>query len=76
VPEDGDLLSYRRQFDKQRRLLIILNFGSAPAAFQNPSVPQRGTVALSTHLDRDGESFGGRIVLRADEGVVVELSDA
>jgi len=76
VPEDGDLLSYRRQFDKQRRLLIILNFGSAPAAFQNPAVPQRGTVALSTHLDRDGESFGGRIVLRADEGVVVELSDA
>jgi alpha-glucosidase len=76
VPKVGDLLSYRRQFDKQRRFLIILNFGSAPAAFQNPAVPQRGTVALSTHLDRDGERFGGRIALRGDEGVVIGLSDA
>jgi alpha-glucosidase len=74
VPEAADLLSYRRQFDNRSDLLIILNVSAQPTVFQNASVPQRGTVALSTHLDRDAEPFAGRIALRADEGVVIELA--
>ncbi|MEX0614196.1 MAG: alpha-amylase family glycosyl hydrolase [Pirellulales bacterium] len=75
VLEQGDLLSYRRQFDTARRYLIILNFGSEPAVFHNPAVPQRGAIALSTHLDREAEAFDGRIALRGDEGVIIELTD-
>jgi alpha-glucosidase len=75
VPEHGDLLSYRRQFDNARRFLIILNFGSDAALFQNAAGPQRGRIALSSYLDREAESFDGHIELRGDEGVVIELAD-
>jgi alpha-glucosidase len=75
VPENGDLLSYRRQFDKGRRFLIILNLGGEAALFQNATVPQRGKITLSTHLDRDAEPFDGHIALRGDEGLIIELTD-
>ena len=75
IPEHGDLLSYRRQFDKSPRLLIILNLGSESAVFRNAAVRQHGAVALSTYLDREGEAFADRIALRADEGVIIELTD-
>jgi alpha-glucosidase len=75
VPQDGDLLSYRRHFDRGRRFLIILNLGSEPAVFQNPAAARRGAVALSTHLDREQEAYDGRIELRGDEGVVIEIAD-
>ena len=35
-----------------------------------------GTLLLSTHLDRAGERVTGELSLRADEGVIVELSTA
>ena len=41
-----------------------------PATFEGPEI--RGRLALSTHLDRDGERVDGGIRLRADEGVIVE----
>ncbi len=75
VPEQGDLLSYRRQFDNARRFLIILNLGAERALFQNPAVPQRGLVVLSTHLDREAEEFGGQIMLQGNEGLIIALSD-
>jgi alpha-glucosidase len=76
VPEDGDLLSYRRQFDKGGRFLILLNLGGGAAVFHNPAVPNQGTVALSTHLDREGEPFAGHTSLRGDEGLIIRLADS
>ena len=32
-----------------------------------------GRIALSTHLDREGEEASGRVKLRPNEGVVIRL---
>jgi alpha-glucosidase len=74
VPQTGDLLSYRRQFDNARSFLIILNFGHEAAVFDDKSVPRPGAITLSTHLDREREPFDGRIALRPDEGLLIELA--
>jgi alpha-glucosidase len=75
IPAPGDLLAYRRNFERGRRYLIVLNFGSEPATFQSTAVPASGRVAVSTHLDREAEPFDGQVDLRADEGLVIELAD-
>jgi alpha-glucosidase len=67
------LLAYRRQ-KGEARFLVVLNFSREAAVFTATGVP-RGTVALSTHLDREGEAVDGRIELRGDEGAVVRLED-
>ena len=69
VKTTGDLLAYVRESDG-RRFLVVLNLGHSPAALQGPEV--RGRLALSTHLDRDGERVNAEVRLRADEGVIVE----
>jgi alpha-glucosidase len=69
VEATGDILAYVREIDG-RRLLIVLNLGHDPATFKGQEI--RGRLALSTHLDRDGERVEGGIGLRADEGVIVE----
>jgi hypothetical protein len=35
-----------------------------------------GRILLSTHTDRLGEAVAGHLQLRADEGVVIELTSA
>jgi hypothetical protein len=67
-------LSYRRQFDTARQYLIILNLGTEEATFQSPAAARHGVAALSTHLGRDGDRFDGQIVLRADEGLIVQAT--
>ena len=47
---------------------MILNLGHRPRTFGEIY----GLLALSTHLDRDGEGVNGEIRMRADEGVIVE----
>jgi alpha-glucosidase len=74
VPASGDLLSYRRHFDNAPRLLIILNFGTEASYFSIPGSPS-GVVALSTHLDREGERIHKTVALRADEGLIIELDE-
>jgi alpha-glucosidase len=73
VRADGDVLSYRRQFDRESRFHIILNLGPEPVVFGNSSLP-RGRIALSTHLDRVGELTEEQFKLRGDEGLVIELA--
>jgi alpha-glucosidase len=74
VPATGDVLAYRRQFGDTRRYLVVLNFADEPANFHSPTTPQQGTITLSTHLDREKEIVRGAIELRANEGVIVELT--
>jgi alpha-glucosidase len=69
APAAGDLLVYRREHEG-RAFVVALNLG-ARAAYLH--LDGRGRVALSTHLDREGEAVGRRLDLRADEGVVVAL---
>jgi alpha-glucosidase len=74
VPTQGDLLAYRRQFGDARRFLIVLNLGPDPAALHS-AIGHCGTIALSTHLDRQLEPIAGEIELRGNEGVIVQLDD-
>jgi alpha-glucosidase len=74
IPAQGDILAYRRQFEGARRYLIVLNLASEAAVFHDPH-NHAGKVAVSTHLDRAGEPVAGQVDLRADEGLVIELTD-
>ncbi len=69
----GETMLYLRQ-DQERRLLIALNFSSYTRQISFAPSPSPGRILLSTHLDRQGESFDNQIDLRADEGIVAELS--
>jgi alpha-glucosidase len=68
VYASGDVLAYGRG----KQFLVALNLGGAP---QRLRVPPNGTVLLSTHLDRDDESAGNILELRANEGLIVRLAD-
>ena len=71
VPAEGDLLVYIREHEGER-FLAALNFGHEAQTFAlDPAC--HGQIAISTHLDREGEKVAGAIELRADEGVLVRL---
>ncbi|HTT49760.1 MAG TPA: alpha-amylase family glycosyl hydrolase [Pseudolabrys sp.] len=69
IPAEGDMLAYIRE-QSGERLLVALNFGSAPASL---SFPYHGTVALSLLGDRSGESLRGRVDLAGNDGLLVRL---
>jgi len=71
VVAGGDLLLFTRE-DQGQRILVALNLGSEPAQISAQAKPWRGTLLLSTFLDRR-ERIDGDIALRANEGVVVDL---
>ena len=73
VVASGDLLLYIRTHGQQR-ILVALNLGAEPALVSSQAQHWRGRLLLSSFLDRDGEPIDGEIALRADEGVVVELT--
>lgn len=54
-----------------RRFLVALNFTPTPQTLRHAAL--RGTIALSTHLDRDGEPVERTLALRADEGAVIAV---
>ena len=74
VSAGGDLLAYKRQFDNARRYLVVLNFAAEPAKFHSPLIPQESMIVLSTHMDRDRELITDTIGLRANEGIITELT--
>ncbi|MEA2003312.1 MAG: alpha-amylase family glycosyl hydrolase [Actinomycetota bacterium] len=65
----GGCYSYERTSDTSR-IQIALNF--ADDELQVPLVDS-GTVALSTYLDRKGDSAISTMTLRPNEGVIIEL---
>ncbi|HEX3096628.1 MAG TPA: alpha-amylase family glycosyl hydrolase [Usitatibacter sp.] len=70
----SDVLAYVRSSRKgESDFLVALNFG--PETRRLSGVP-RGTIAISTHLDRAGERLGGDVELRPDEGLVIRLAGA
>jgi alpha-glucosidase len=72
LPAEGDVLAYIREHEG-RRFAAILNLGPEAVTFE-PETPLQGRITLSTRLDREGETVTGGVALRADEGVLVELS--
>jgi alpha-glucosidase len=71
VYTDEDLLIYDREVSGARRR-VALNLSTVPRdwAWREP----RGRIVLSTHLDRSNEQVAERLTLRADEGVIVDVS--
>jgi alpha-glucosidase len=68
---DERCLVYLRQAGEQRRL-VALNLTGEEATIAVPG-QQRGRVAVSTHLDREGMEPLSGLVLRPNEGVIAEL---
>ncbi len=71
VHADGDVLAYTRRHDGDG-FLVALNFGGHPQTVELDA-SLAGRVALSTHLDREGDAVSGSLALRPDEGVVIRL---
>jgi alpha-glucosidase len=55
----------------QDRLLVLLNFTNNELSV---TTDDRGSVALSTYLDRSGEAVDSTVALRTHEGVIVEIN--
>jgi alpha-glucosidase len=72
LPVPGNLMAYIRKTD-QRRLLVVLNLGAKPQSFSIGDLQCRGSLLLSTHLDRSREALGDKLDLRGDEGTIIEL---
>jgi alpha-glucosidase len=70
----GDLLTYVRR-DRESAFLIALNLGLQPQVINFSNKASEGRIALSTHLDRAGERVRGELHLRAEEGLLVRLTD-
>jgi alpha-glucosidase len=67
---NDDLIAYVRQYE-HRRLLVILNLSSLPHTLEG--LLSEGRVLFSTNLDREGEELTRSVMLRPDEGVIIEL---
>ena len=67
----GDILAYSRRHNSDG-FVVILNLGEKRQVVELDAADS-GRIALSTHLDREGEEVSGRVSLRPDEGVVVRL---
>ena len=69
VAADGNVLRYERSAGKGR-LLVVLNMSAEPAHIASG----KGTILISTHLDREQESISNEVELRAAEGLVISLT--
>lgn len=68
VTADSAVLRYERK-SGQHSMFVLLNLGHEPQ-----TVPiAKGSIALSTFLDRENELLQGRVNLRPSEGLVVKL---
>jgi len=66
-----DCFNYRREVDGER-LIISLNFTDEEKSF-SLSENAIGRIALSTHLDREGEIELKDIILRSYEGLIIKI---
>jgi len=77
VVASGNLLAYLRLARAgEGDYLIALNLGAGDERVMAPSDFPGGIVAVSTHLDREGEVVDREIQLRPNEGVVVRIAAA
>lgn len=55
-----------------QEVLVALNMTDTPKTLP---LTDSGEILLNTHLDREGELTGGELELRADEGIVIALTE-
>lgn len=73
-PQAADCYVYLREHG-EKRLLVVLNLSDRERRVYLPDLPA-GKVLLSTFLDRHTDFDPTKLVLRGDEGVIVELCGA
>ncbi len=69
LPVAGEVVGFLRE-DRERRVWVALNLGPREVEVETPGAAG-GTIALSTGLDREGDTVGRSLRLRGDEGCVV-----
>ena len=69
----GDCFAYLRQFDQQR-YAILLNFSGTEHTLA-VSASQRAHFVISTYLDREGPVSLTSLLLRANEGCIIQLDE-
>ena len=72
VYSDSRLLSYIREQDEER-FLIILNLSHRPGYFKPGHFSFTGTIQLATTPECEGEKVTDRLDLAGDEGVIIRL---
>jgi alpha-glucosidase len=72
MPAADDLMAYVRKMD-DRRLLVVLNFSAQARRFNIDDMQARAALLLSTELDREREELREQVLLRGNEGVIIEL---
>jgi hypothetical protein len=72
MPAADDLMAYVRKMD-DRRLLVVLNFSAQARRFNIDDMQARAALLLSTDLDREREELREQVLLRGNEGVIIEL---
>jgi alpha-glucosidase len=72
IRNEGAALGYMRVQGDQE-IAVVLNLASEPLTWTLTKA-SGGQILLSTMLDREGETVGREIRLRADEGLVIRLS--
>lgn len=72
VAASGDLLVFMRAHGAER-LLVALNLGAEPVAFELKDGNLKGRLLISSFGDRDGETVDKSIDLRDHEGAVIAL---
>jgi alpha-glucosidase len=72
IDTNASTLAYVRH-DAGRRFAIALNFADESATVALPMMGGHGRIALTTSLDREGESVPETLSLRANEGAIVEF---
>jgi alpha-glucosidase len=73
IPVPSGAFAYVRA-EGTRRFFVALNFTDKPIAVRCVDFAPRGRIAASTHRDRADELVNDDLVLRGDEGVLIELS--
>jgi alpha-glucosidase len=71
-PTEGQLLAFKRSFEG-KEFLMVLNMGGEEATFLlSEELRGKIRVAISTELDRAGERPANVLVLRRNEGLILE----
>ena len=65
-------MAYVRSTDK-RKLLVALNLSAKPKCFSMSNLQCRGSLLLSSYLDRSQQMLHDKLALRPDEGAIIEL---
>lgn len=68
---DEHCIVFERSYGEQR-VVIALNFTGEKRNLKLARL--KGSVLLSTHMEREGEQVAGQVELRGDEGLLIQLS--